>query len=32
MTNERKAKYKPIDTCKFVVPCAANNDNDDNDI
>ena len=24
MTNERKAKYKPIDTYKFFVPCAAN--------
>ena len=24
MTNERKAKYKTIDTYKFFVPCAAN--------
>ena len=24
MTNERKAKYKPIDTYKFFVTCAAN--------
>ena len=24
MTNERKAKYKPIDIYKFFVPCSAN--------